>query len=182
MSTELVVCMVAPGAARFAKPLEDACIRWGIVTTLQKCHFLAQVAHESAGFRYVHELGSQAYLSKYDTGSLAERLGNTPEEDGDGEKFCGRGLIQITGRYNYGKASQALYGSDRLIGSPELLEEPEAAASSAGWYWHDRDINTEADADDLRGVTRKINGGTNGLAGRGVWLAKFKQAFESIKE
>lgn len=69
-------------------------VRYQIVGTLRQAAFIARVGHESGQFRYVRELGGEQYLSKYDTGSLAKRLGNTPEADGDGQKYCGRGLIQ----------------------------------------------------------------------------------------
>ena len=83
-------------------------VRYQIVGSLRMAAFIAQIGHESGQFRYVRELGNDQYLSKYDTGSLAKRLGNTPEADGDGQKYRGRGLIQITGRANYMTCGEAL--------------------------------------------------------------------------
>lgn len=120
--------------------------------------------HESGQFRYVKELGGDQYLSKYDTGSLAKRLGNTPEADGDGQKYRGRGLIQITGRANYSECGEAL-GLD-LINQPELLEQPQYAAMSAAWFWSTRGLNALADQKDFAKITRRINGGLNGQADR----------------
>src|SRR5690349_10638257 len=99
-------------------------------TALRAAHFIGQVAHESGGFHYVRELASG---SEYDVGAKAERLGNTPEDDGDGEFYKGRGLIQITGRDNYRACGDAL-GLDLLL-EPVLLEEPRNAARSAAWFW-----------------------------------------------
>lgn len=98
---------------------------------------------------------------------------------GDGWKFRGHGLKQITGRYNFTETSHALYGDDRLVRNPELLAEPEAAALSAGYFWHWKKLNAVADTDDVEAVTRVVNGGTNGLDGTGGrrwWLDKFKKA------
>jgi Predicted chitinase len=114
----------------------------------------------------VKELGGDQYLSKYDTGTLAKRLGNTPEADGDGQKYRGRGLIQITGRDNYLACSKALFGDNRLLSTPELLEQAEWACKSAAWFWNSKNLNPLADAGDFVGLTRRINGGTNGLAER----------------
>lgn len=153
-------------AGVFASALNLAMDRYQINTTLRMAAFIAQVGHESGQFRYVRELGGDQYLSKYDTGTLAKRLGNTPEADGDGQKYRGRGLIQITGHTNYLACSKALFGDDRLLRTPELLEQAEWACKSAAWYWNSRDINTPADAGDFKTVTRRINGGLNGLAER----------------
>ena len=128
--------------------------------------FLAQVGHESGQLRYVCELGSDQYLSKYDTGALAARLGNTPEPDGDGQRYRGRGLIQITGRHNYRQCSLALFGDERLLVSPELLEQPQWAAESAAWFWEQNGLNELADRDQFNSITRRINGGLNGLQER----------------
>lgn len=150
-------------AGVFASALNLAMDRFQINTRLRMAAFIAQVGHESGQFRYVKELGGDQYLSKYDTGALAKRLGNTPEADGDGQKYCGRGLIQITGHDNYLACSKSLFGDDRLLRTPELLEQAEWACKSAGWYWNSRNINAPADAGDFELVTRRINGGLNGL-------------------
>ncbi|WP_459203008.1 glycoside hydrolase family 19 protein [Pseudomonas fragariae (ex Marin et al. 2024)] len=151
-------------AGVFVPVLNVAMSKYAIVTKLRIAAFLAQVGHESGQLRYVRELGSDAYLEKYDTGRLAERLGNTPEDDGDGQLYRGRGLIQITGRANYAECGEAL-GLD-LLQQPELLERPEHAAMSAAWFWHRAGLNTFADRSDFPTITKRINGGTNGLADR----------------
>lgn len=148
----------------FVPALNAAMAQFEIVGTKRMSAFIAQIGHESGQFRYVRELGSDQYLSKYDTGSLAKRLGNTPEADGDGQKYRGRGLIQITGRANYQACGEAL-GLD-LINQPELLEQPLYACQSAGWYWATRDLNALADAGKFNEITQRINGGQNGAAER----------------
>jgi putative chitinase len=153
-------------AGVFASALTLAMDKCQINTRLRMAAFIAQVGHESGQFRYVKELGGDQYLSKYDTGTLAKRLGNTPEADGDGQKYRGRGLIQITGRDNYLACSKALFGDNRLLGTPELLEQAEWACKSAAWFWNSRNLNALADAGDFVGVTQRINGGTNGLSER----------------
>ncbi len=140
--------------------------------------FIAQIGHESGQFRYVRELGGDAYLAKYDTGKLAQRLGNTPEADGDGQKYRGRGLIQVTGRANYEACSEALFGDSRLLATPELLEQPVYASMSAGWFWHRAGLNTLADKGDFLTITKRINGGTNGLEDR---EALYKLALEVLQ-
>lgn len=167
---EQQLLQITPNAGRnagiFASALSLAMDRYQINTKLRMAAFIAQVGHESGQFRYVRELGGDQYLSKYDTGTLAKRLGNTPEADGDGQKYRGRGLIQITGRDNYLACSKALFGDDRLLRTPELLEQAEWAAKSAAWFWNSRDLNKLADAKDFNGITRRINGGLNGLEER----------------
>ena len=137
-----------------------------INTPMRQAAFLAQLGHESGHLRHVRELGDHAYLKKYDTGRLAIQLGNTPVADGDGQRYRGRGLIQVTGRSNYLRCSQALFGDQRLLSTPELLELPEWAAESAGWYWAVHGLNALADQNDFEAITRTINGGLNGLADR----------------
>ncbi|WP_122491414.1 glycoside hydrolase family 19 protein [Pseudomonas viridiflava] len=151
-------------AGVFVPALNAAMGRYGVVTKLRIAAFIAQIGHESGQLRYVRELGGDKYLSKYDTGKLAERLGNTPEADGDGQLYCGRGLIQITGRANYAECGEAL--GLCLISHPELLEQPQHAAMSAAWYWSSRGLNSLADKADFLAITKRINGGTNGLADR----------------
>jgi putative chitinase len=153
-------------AGVFVPALNAAMGKYGIVTRLRIAAFIAQIGHQSGQILYVRELGSDQYLSKYDTGNLAKRLGNTPEADGDGQKYRGRGLIQITGRANYEACSEALFGDARLLNTPELLEHPVYAAMSAAWFWHRAGLNTQADKGDFPTITKRINGGTNGLADR----------------
>src|SRR5471032_2875959 len=155
-----------PVAGLFLSALNTAMSRFQIGQPKRIAAFLAQVGHESGELRYVRELGSDQYLSKYDTGPLAIRLGNTPDADGDGQLYRGRGLIQITGRSNYLQCSLGLFGDERLLQQPELLEQPQWAAESAAWFWEQQGLNALADADQFNSITRKINGGLNGLEDR----------------
>ena len=149
----------------FAEPLNAAMAEFEINNVARETMFLAQIAHESGGFRYVRELASgEAYEGRND-------LGNT--EPGDGVRFKGRGLIQITGRYNYKECGEALGLS--LLESPELLEEPLNACRSAAWFWDARDLNQRADLGDFRGITKRINGGLNGWHDRLSYLEKAQQ-------
>ncbi|MHA6287193.1 peptidoglycan-binding protein [Maricaulis sp. CAU 1757] len=135
-----------------------------IDTPLRIAHFLAQLAHESAGFRTTEEFASgAAYEGRAD-------LGNS--EPGDGKRYKGRGLIQLTGRANYRALGKKL-GID-LEGEPERAAEPALSLIIAAEYWTSRNINDKADRDDLVAVTRAINGGTNGLEDRRNYLGKAK--------
>lgn len=108
----------------------------------------------------------------------ARRLGNGDETSGDGWRFRGRGLIQITGRANYLRyACTAFPRPEHLLEHPELLEQPLHAASSAAWFWTANDCNRFADDGDFDGLTRVINGGLNGLADRREWLSKARRIF-----
>lgn len=150
-------------APTFLGPLNAAMAEFGITTPARQASFLAQVGHESGQLRYVLELASgAAYEGRAD-------LGNSVA--GDGIRFKGRGLIQITGRANY-QACGAALGLD-LVGAPALLEQPVNACRSAGWFWKAHGLNELADGGDQTRVTRRINGGTNGLADR---LALFEVA------
>ncbi|HEK1685625.1 TPA: glycoside hydrolase family 19 protein [Pseudomonas putida] len=155
--------LAGPRAGAFLTPLNEAMDRWEIDHPKRIAAFLAQVGHESGQLRYVKELGSDRYLSCYDTGPLALRLGNTPEPDGDGQRYCGRGLIQVTGRNNYQACSRALFGDERLLAQPQLLEQPRWACESAAWFWQSRGLNALADRGEFNRITRHINGGLNGL-------------------
>ena len=150
----------------YVRALNEAMARRKIDTPKRQAAFLAQVGHESGQLQYVRELGSNQYLSKYDTGTLAVKLGNTPQADGDGQRYRGRGLIQVTGRDNYRKCSLALFGDERLLTQPELLEQPQWAADSAAWFWERNGLNELADRDQFSSITRRINGGFNGLEDR----------------
>jgi len=141
--------------------------RYNITTPLRKAHFIAQIAHESDAFNTNEEYASgAAYEGRRD-------LGNT--KVGDGVKFKGRGLIQVTGRSNYAACGQAL-GVD-LISNPQRLAEYDLACFSAGWFWDKMRLNGDADVDDVMTITRLINGGTNGLADRQSYLARAKRVF-----
>ena len=154
-------------AERFCEALEATMTEFSIISPRRKAAFLAQIALESGELRYTLELASgDAYEGRKD-------LGNT--EPGDGRRFKGRGLLQITGRANYEKCGKAL-GLD-LISHPELLEEPPAAARSAGWYWASRNLNQYADDDRFGAITRLINGGYNHLDERIRYWLRARRAF-----
>lgn len=170
MLTETQLLQILPNARPvagvFLSALNATLPRWEIDNPKRVAAFIAQVGHESGQFRYVKELGSDRYLARYDTGNLALRLGNTPQADGDGQLYCGRGLIQVTGRNNYQACSRALFGDERLLAQPQLLEQPRWACESAAWFWHSRGLNALADRGEFNRITRHINGGLNGLEDR----------------
>ncbi|WP_042956651.1 glycoside hydrolase family 19 protein [Pseudomonas brassicacearum] len=158
-------------AGVFAPALNTAMGRYQIVGLQRIAAFIAQIGHESGQLCYVRELwGPTPAQARYEG---RDDLGNTMA--GDGFKYRGRGLIQITGRANYRECGEAL-GLD-LISQPELLEEPEWAAKSAAWFWSTRGLNTLADAGAFERITRRINGGLNGLADR---LALWEKAREVL--
>lgn len=163
--------------AKFIDALNTTFTKFDISTVNRIAGFLSQVGVESEEFLYVKELGNNAYLSKYDTGTLAKKLGNTPEADGDGQKYRGRGLIQVTGHDNYRDCGKAL-GLD-LLNHPELLEQPLYAVESAGWYWNSRNINAACDADNIRLISRLVNGGTNGLDRRTAYYTLAKKVLSA---
>jgi putative chitinase len=145
--------------------LNKAMAEAGINTPKRQAAFLAQLAHESAEFRFFEEIASgAAYEGRKD-------LGNT--EPGDGKRFKGRGPIQLTGRSNYRDAGQAL-GLD-LEGNPKRAADVDVGFRTAGWFWNSRKLNTYADQGNFREVTRRINGGFNGLAAREAYYARAKQ-------
>ena len=148
---------------RGLKPLTDTPVRFNANTPLRIAHFIAQVAHESGAFQYLKEIASGA---AYDTGRLAARLGNTPEADGDGQKYKGRGYIQLTGTSNYRLFDEFTGRKHDLMNHPERVEQPDLAMLAAGWYWSRNDLNSLADRNDLLSITKRINGGTNGLDDR----------------
>ena len=147
--------------------------KYKVNTPLRIAHFMAQIEHESDNFKYLKELGSNKYLDKYDTGVLAKRLGNTPENDDDGQKYCGRGYIQITGLVNYKELTKDT--KIDFVKNPELLEQEPNAILSALWFWNKKNLNIYADKDDIKSITKKINGGYNGLAKRIQKLNKWKK-------
>lgn len=153
-------------ASNYASYLNEAFKVASINTKLRVAHFLAQVGHESGGLQWFKEFASgKAYEGRKD-------LGNT--QPGDGVRFKGRGPIQITGRANYKACGKAL-GLD-LINNPSLLEQPKYGFRSAAWFWGYANINPYADRDDVRGCTKRVNGGYNGLNSRISYLNKAKRA------
>lgn len=180
-------------AAEFIGPLNQAMVRWGIDTDVRIAAFLAQAAHESAELtrleenlsysaegllrtwprRFTAELAGE-YAKKPEAIAnrvYANRLGNGPEELGDGWRYRGRGIFQVTGRANYRDCSIAIAGdADTLLVNPELLTAPEYACQSAGWFWTSRGLSELADRGGFEEITRRINGGLHGLAERvGYW-------------
>jgi len=156
----------------FFGPLNDTMDEFQINTPQRQAAFLAQVAYESGQLRWLEEIASgEAYEGRKD-------LGNT--EPGDGVRFKGRGLLQITGRANYASCGSAL-GLD-LIAEPELLATPTNAARSAGWFWSDfKHLNGLADAGNFRLITIRINGGLTGYDdGPGSRVALWNVAKEQI--
>lgn len=134
-------------------------------------HYLAQIAHESMEFRYTEEIASGA---RYDTGALAVKLGNTPQKDGDGQKYKGRGLMQLTGKYNYTEYKE-FCGFD-VLKHPELLAKPVGAIRSSMWIWRKKNLNYYADIDALLTITKLINGGTNGYSERKKYYNRARRA------
>jgi predicted chitinase len=152
--------------------LNNALQTYAIGTPLRCAAFIAQLAHESGEFRWMEEIwGPTAAQLRYEPPSdLARRLGNT--QPGDGARFRGRGPIQITGRFNYGKFGDLL-GID-LCANPALASTPAVAFGTAGLFWQRNGLNELADAQRFLDITRRINGGTNGLADREQYYERAK--------
>jgi putative chitinase len=146
---------------RFVVDLNTCFVKYDISTPSRQAMFLAQCLHESGGFRYTKEIwGPTIWQTKYEA---HKGLGNT--QPGDGKKFMGRGLIQVTGRYNYTKLS-AWIGDPEIITKPELLET-KYAVLSAVWFWTTNKLNKFADANNIEACTKAVNGpGMLGLAER----------------
>ena len=143
-------------ATEFLPIIERAAVDFDITTPARMAAFLAQVGHESGGLHWLNEIwGPTTAQARYEG---REDLGNTQE--GDGFKYRGRGLIQITGRANYQAASDAL--ATDFIGDPDQLAQPEYAVRSAMWFWESHGLNELADVGQFELITRTINGGLNG--------------------
>lgn len=148
---------IIAGIAAASALIED----YGLtLNELRLCHFLAQVAHETAGFATLIERGTPAYFARL-YGARRD-LGNLGVSDG--ARYRGRGLIQLTGRTNYQRYGVRL-GLD-LEGRPELAARPDVSLRIACEYWRQAGLNRLADANDIRAITRTINGGGRGLAER----------------
>jgi putative chitinase len=138
---------------------------YGILESgLRLAHFMGQCAHESGGFIYMEEIASgAAYEGRADLGNV---------QPGDGKRYKGRGPIQLTGRANYRSFGREV-GID-FEAHPEAVAFPSIGLMAAVRYWNSRNLNAKADADDLLGITKAINGGTNGLYDRVARTAKAK--------
>lgn len=169
--TRELILAVAPNAKKrvdtFLPYLQKYQEEFSINTPVRVCHYLAQVMHESGELKYTEELASgSAYEGRKD-------LGNTAP--GDGKKYKGRGLIQLTGKFNYAKY-MAYCGFD-VVSKPQLLSQPLGATRSSMWFWKTHGLNELADIEKgrnteavLRLCTKRVNGGFNGLAMRRVYL------------
>jgi putative chitinase len=169
---------------------------FGIDDINEVAMFLAQTAHESAGYKTLSEnlnysssgllkTFSRYFRTQADADAYARqperianrvyggRMANGPESSGDGWRFRGRGIIQITGRDNYTRFSRDTFGDDRILTDPSYLSTPDGAVYSACWYWRSRNINPPASRGDVVAVTRLINGGTIGLDDRRNKFNKF---------
>ncbi|WP_374310511.1 peptidoglycan-binding protein [Methylocella sp.] len=157
--------------AAVGEVIGDTLPPYQINNRLRLAHFLAQICHESDGFCTTVEYASG---DKYEG---KKSLGNI--KPGDGRRFKGRGLIQLTGRANYQKYGDLL-GLD-LIANPDLAAEPANALRIACQFWKNNDLNTLADQDNLVAITEKINGGQNGIESRRAYLSRAKAALARIE-
>jgi putative chitinase len=172
---------------QFVEPLQQVCEYYDLNTKERVAAFLAQTAHESGGFNFTKEnlnysaKGLMSTFKKYfPTEELAKqyerqpvkianrvyanRMGNGDESSGDGSRYCGRGLIQLTGKSNYTR-----FASDLGIPVEECvayMETPQGAVASAGWFWDNNGLNKYCDSGDFVTLTKRINGGTIGLEDR----------------
>ena len=181
---------------KWFEPLQETFEKYQINTPKRQACFIGQCMHESGGFKFVKEnlnYSAKALMATWpsrfpdmDTAEKYERqpekiankvysgrMGNT--EDGDGAKYIGRGLIQLTGKDNYKAFGEAI-GED-LVANPQLVEQPRYAALSAGWFWNKRGLNALADAMDVTTMTVRINGGRIGIDDR---IAKINKALDVL--
>jgi putative chitinase len=172
--------------------LNETFQRFGIITPAQQASFIGQCGHECGNFKVLEEnLNYRAetlmklWKSRFPTIEIANeyarnpkkiankvyasRMGNRDESSGDGFRFRGRGCIQLTGHANYFHAGKAC-GEDFVM-NPDLVATPKYAAMTAGWFWNTHKLNQYADARDYVTMTKKINGGTIGLADRQKHIA-----------
>lgn len=176
------------------------CDGFKVNTALRIAHFMAQVCHESNGFRVMMEnmnytnphrlvliwprrfpndqfardyINNPQKLANY---VYANRMGNGNAASGDGFRFRGRGPMQTTGRESYGLISKKMFGDERLLTNPDLLAQTANGLHAAFIEWADISGNKLADLDDIKTITQRINGGFNGLDSRKIWLAEWKHA------
>jgi len=178
---------------KWLQPLNEVFAKYEINTPIRQASFIGQCAHESNNFKTIEEnlnYGPEGLMRtwgsrfpdlstamKYAHDPIkiankvyANRMGNGAEELGDGSKYHGRGLIQLTGKENYARCGEAL--NVDLINQPGLLAQPHYACMSAGWFWNKKGLNALADAGDYETMTKRINGGLIGLDDRKAKIAK----------
>jgi len=176
---------------KWLEPVKDTFAKYDISTPLRQAPFSGQCAHESANFtkleenlNYSPERLMKVWPSRFPDLQTADKYAHQPQllankvyagklgnnQENDGWNFHGRGLIQLTGRENYERCGKAI-GAD-LINTPQLLVNPNMAAMSAGWFWNRAGLNALADAKDYDTMTKRINGGLNGLDDRKAKIAK----------
>jgi putative chitinase len=181
---------------KWFEPLQETFEKYQINTPKRQACFIGQCMHESGGFKFLKEnlnYSAKALMatwpSRFPDADTAEKFARQPEmiankvysgrmgntEDGDGAKYIGRGLIQLTGKDNYKAFGEAI-GED-LISTPQLVEEPRYAALSAGWFWNKRGLNALADVMDVETMSKRINGGTIGMADR---IAKINKVLDVL--
>ncbi|MFA6727822.1 MAG: glycoside hydrolase family 19 protein [Prevotella sp.] len=164
----LRICPSVHGADTYVPIFNKYMGQYGIIGRMRESAFIAQVLHESGCFRYTEEIASgRAYEFRKD-------LGNT--NAGDGERYKGRGFIQITGKSNYALISKSL-GVD-FVQFPQRLSEPTYCVESACWFWVTKGLNVLADNGEFKTITQRINGGLNGYAER---LKYYKKALSILK-
>ena len=181
---------------KWFEPLQETFEKYQINTPKRQACFIGQCMHESGGFKFLREnlnYSAKALMatwpSRFPDADTAEKFARQPEmiankvysgrmgntEDGEGAKFIGRGLIQLTGKDNYKAFGEAI-GED-LVANPQLVEQPRYAALSAGWFWNKRGLNALADAMDIETMSKRINGGNIGMADR---IAKINKVLDVL--
>jgi putative chitinase len=181
---------------KWFEPLQETFEKYQINTPKRQACFIGQCMHESGGFKFLKEnlnYSAKALMntwpSRFPDADTAEKFERQPEkiankvysgrmgntEDGDGAKYIGRGLIQLTGKDNYRAFGDAI-GED-LVANPQLVEEPRYAALSAGWFFNKRNLNALADVMDITTMTIRINGGKIGIDDR---IAKINKALDIL--
>lgn len=183
LTREQLERLIGSRADTFLTPLQNIFNQFDITSPLRKAHFMAQMCHESVDFQYLEEIWPDPQLDEHGVAHSGNRwqlnyegrsdLGNT--QVGDGYRYRGRGIIQLTGRANY-RTYGALTNVD-LENRPELASRPDVACAVAGHYWNSRNLNARADNDDVKAITRAINGGFNGLEDRISKLELAKDVF-----
>ena len=190
-----------PNAGEWYESMCEVLPKYEINTVERVAAFIAQCSHESGGFKLLQE------NLNYKTATLTKvwpkrfpadiapqyggkpqaianrayggRMGNGDEASGDGYKYRGRGLIQLTGKDNYTSCSNYLFNDDTLVKNPDLVAEPKYALESACWFWKKNNLNQQADTKDIKTMTKKINGGEIGLDDR---IKHYNHAIEVLTD